>query len=422
MFLEKTIEIRPDLPAVTFWLAALIFMVKGVQQNQKSPALRWHIFSGLCMGMAVMSTQKALFAFGGISLSLLWTLIDKRAGGSIKHRLKQAAVFLGGMMVPIALVCVYFLARHALWQFVNCNFIMNSRWKVKFRPYGYIKQLLIKNPFFSVIGIIGLLVGTVRAFKREAIGNGSFVLVLPTYALIAGLFVIPVPYRQYYLLFLPLLAIYCGFLFGTVDYRRLMSDVRNFRPTPLSAGFVVLAISLLAGGLIFVLRFSKPTIFGSDNLYLLLWAILIVSGVVALILNRSAYAVLFISLGIIACPLEQIVNNKWNKNDGQLAAIEYIMDATSPDDAVLDGWTGFGFLRDHAYFYFFLHTEMRAMLNQKELSDDLIESVEKKRAKIVVYDGSIKALPKKVRKYMLANFAPSGHGDIYVRKSGIQGR
>jgi hypothetical protein len=59
---------------------------------------------------------------------------------------------------------------------------------------------------------------------------------------------------------------------------------------------------------------------------------------------------------------------------------------------------------------------MRAMLSEKELSDDIIEALEKQRTKVVIYDSSIKALPKKVQKYILANYAKSGHGNIYVRK------
>jgi hypothetical protein len=72
------------------------------------------------------------------------------------------------------------------------------------------------------------------------------------------------------------------------------------------------------------------------------------------------------------------------------------MNITTDEDTILDGWSGFGFLRSHAYYYFFLHSEMLAMLSEKERSDDLINSLEEKRTKVVIYDGSIKALPKKV--------------------------
>ena len=413
MFLEKTIEVRPDLLAVTFWLAALIFMVKGIQRNSVSPSLRWHIFSGLCMGMAIMSTQKTLFALGGISLSLLWTLIDRRLVESTKQRLKLAAVFAGGMAVPIGLVCLYFLAHRGLWPFINYNFVMNSRWKVRFAPYNYINQLVRQNPFFVAISLLGLLTATVGMWKREEAAKGGFIPVLPTYTLIACLFVIPVPYRQYYIMFIPLLAVYCGYIFGKVA----AMDVRSLVSAPSRLLILtLLALALLTGGLIYTLRYSKPTILDSRNYYLLLWGILAVAAAIALIFKRSAYVALVISLGIIAYPLEQTMDQRRNRNDGQLATVEFIMNATSPDDAVLDGWSGYGFLRDHAYFYFFLHGEMRAMLSEKEKSDDLIESVEKKRAKVIIYDSAIKALPKKVQEYISANYEPSGYGNIYLRK------
>ncbi len=419
IFLEKTIEIRPDLPEVTFWLAALVFMVRGIQRNLDSPSLRWHLFSGLCMGMAIMSTQKALFAFGGICLSLLWMLADRRLGGSIKYRLKLASVFLGGVITPIALVCLYFLAHRGLWQFINYNFIMNSRWKVRFSPYNYIRQLLRQNPFISVIGILGLLIATARMWRKNEAINGNFIPILPVYALIAGLFIMPVPYRQYYVLFLPLLAVYCGAFFkqiAAIDVRSLTSSIRKPQERLLSFILVLIALALLTVGLFYTLRYSKPTIFDSRSYYLLLWAFLLVSAIVALIFKRSAYAALVISIGIIASPLEQTVDQRLRKNSGQLATAEFIMNATSSDDAVLDGWSGYGFLRDHAYFYFFLHGEMRAMLSEKQRSDDLIESMEKKQAKIIIYDGAIKALPQKVKEYISANYKPSGHGNIYIRK------
>ena len=87
------------------------------------------------------------------------------------------------------------------------------------------------------------------------------------------------------------------------------------------------------------------------------------------------------------------------------------------EDTVLDGWSGYGFLRSHAYYYFFLHPEMRAMLSEKERSDDLIESLEEQPAKVVIYDSSVKALPKKVQKHIRANYKSSGQGNIWLRNN-----
>jgi len=365
MFLEKTIEVRPDVPAVIFWLASLIFMVKGIQRvsspqqpmaeaqsNTRFPLPNlYFMLSGLMIGVAIMFTQKTLFAFGCLLIVLAWMFLDRRVRTPWRRKLKLAGIFLGSMMVPVVLTCLFFYANGGLWEFINCNFIMNSRWRVRFRPYDYIKRLLSQNPFFFAIGLSGLFAGTFRMRKKDEIAKGSFAPVLCTYGLIASLFIIPVPYRQFYLLFLPLLAMYCGSVFS---------------------------------------RMTKVSV-------------------------RRKYLAVSIAIVITAYLLVQTVDQLSQRNDGQLANVEYIMNVTTEDDTVLDGWSGFGFLRSHAYYYFFLHSEMLAMLSEKERSDDLINSLEEKRTKVVIYDGAIKTLPKEVQEYISSKYKPSGHGDIWVR-------
>ena len=125
---------------------------------------------------------------------------------------------------------------------------------------------------------------------------------------------------------------------------------------------------------------------------------------------------LLISIGVIAYPFQQTVKQLSANNSGQLGNVQYIMDITSEDDTVLDGWSGYGFLRNHAYYYYFLHPEMRAMLSEKERSDDLIESLEKNRTKVIIYDAHVKDMHKKVQEYISANYVKSGHGNIHIRK------
>ena len=125
-----------------------------------------------------------------------------------------------------------------------------------------------------------------------------------------------------------------------------------------------------------------------------------------LIFKRPLYAVTLLSIVLIAQPLYLMVTRPSQKNDGQLANIRYIMAATKPSEAVLDGFSGFGFLRPHAYYYYFLHKERRAMLSEKELSDAIIKSLAQQNTKVVIYDRHIRALPLKTREYIEANYAP----------------
>jgi len=419
MFLEKTLEVRPDVPAVIFWLAALTFMVKGVKDNSSAFSSKRFILSGLMMGISIMFTQKALFALAGMGLSLIWMLCDRRTGIPFRRSLKLTSIFIGAAAVPMLLTCLFFLVNRGLWQFINCNFIMNSNWKVKFTPYNYIRNLLRQNSFFIIISIFGLIVTTFWIGKRDEVAKGNYMPVLCTYMLIAGLFIMPVPYRQYYQLFLPLLAIYCGLIFSKIAAISPGGLVSSFKKRGLSLLPVILTligIVLVGIGLFYTLRMGKPKILNSLRLYLIMWGTLMALAILAFILKKNTYAALFISIGMIAYPLQQTVNQLSARNDGQLASVKYIMEITSEEDTVMDGWSGFGFLRPHAYYYYFLHGEMRAMMSEKERSDDVIESLEKQHTKVIIYDGSVRALSKKVQDYVNANYIPSGHGNIYIRK------
>jgi 4-amino-4-deoxy-L-arabinose transferase-like glycosyltransferase len=423
IFLEKTIEIRPDLGAVTFWLASMIFMVKGIQTKV---SWKWHLLSGLSMGTAVMFTQKSIFGLPGIFIALVYPFIDRRVGVSWRKQRKQVLAFLGGIAAPVLLTCVFFLAHGALWQFINCNFIMNSQWKVRFSPTGYIKQMIQQNPFFPVMGLAGLLVNIVWLHRREEVARGIFIPVFCTISVLIGLFILPVPYRQYYLLFIPLLAIYSGFIIKKCmefDFRKIEVSLRMI----FSLFFAGLILGLVIANLVFALHTSKPALTHLNNvlkflhlkpnlLYLILWIPFFVSAVLAFIFGKRKYAFMLISIAIIIHPLDQMVAQLSQKNDGQLADIQYILNVTDPSEAVLDGWSGYGFLRPSAYFCYFLHSEMRAMLNEKELTDDLIKSAEERNTKIVIYDGDLKALPQKTQDYITNNYMPAGQGNLYIRK------
>jgi len=414
MFLEKTIEIRPDVPAVVLWLASLIFMVKGIRKNSVSFSPLWFIFSGLSIGASIMFTQKSLFAFNGLILAILWVFLDPRRGFSSIRSLKLAGIFIGSALIPIILVCIFFFANGGLNQFIDYNFIMNSQWKLKFKPYNYIKQMTTQNPFFPVTGLLGLFIASYLMYKKENIANGSFVPVLSTYALIAGLFIMPVPYRQYYQLFIPLLAIYSGMIFvrlSEIDFGKL----KALKDRPLCFIIVIIIMELVIISLIYTLSISKPGIFKVKLLYPIILTSLIVAATPFFVYNRRQYIPLIISIGIIIHPFYLMLNQFSQKNAGQLENIRYIMEITTPDDTVLDGWSGYGFLRHHAYFYYFLHPEMRVMLNEKQLSDDIIQNLEEKQTKVIIYDSQIKALSKKVQEYIGANYASSKLGNIYIR-------
>ena len=68
-----------------------------------------------------------------------------------------------------------------------------------------------------------------------------------------------------------------------------------------------------------------------------------------------------------------------------------------------------------AYYYFFLHSEMRAMLTAKQLGPDVVVALRTVRPPIVVYDGEVRALPREVQDYIRANYVATGVGALWRR-------
>ena len=381
MVLEKTIEIRPDLLEVIFWLLTLIFFITGINSKRRL----YFLLSGVMIGCAILSTQKALFAAMGLFFALMWLCFDRRTGLSLKER-AYSFLWVGlGLLIPAGVTCLYFLPHRALDDFIYRNFIMNLHWRSKFWPYGYIQQEFRQNAFFCAFGLVGLVIATLKLRKKEEAIKGSFAPVISTYVLIGGLFLMPVPYRQYYLLFIPLLAMYCSLVsVALVSYLRLPKYQRLQKSVQVTAKFT-------------------------------------------LFIRVCGCILLF--LGVIIYPLTQILSQflivKFSggsryirlnhSNEGQLNEIRFILQNTTPQDTVLDGWTGSGVFRDHAYYYYFLHGEVRNMLTPKESSEDVVNVLREKKTKIVIYNGDVQALSQEVRNYVEANYKPTGVGSLYIR-------
>ncbi|MBI1927377.1 glycosyltransferase family 39 protein [Candidatus Poribacteria bacterium] len=435
MFLEKTIEVRPDVPGLIFWLLALIFLISGIRHEEGyEKKRRWDfLLSGLMMSSAILCTQKALFAAMGLTLALVWLLFDKRTELSLRERAVSFWWVGLGLMIPVSIVCLYFLLNGALDDFIYRNFIMTAQWKTRFWPYIYIQRALKQNPFFCAFGLMGLMIATTRLREKENASNGGLAPVLSTYMLLIGLFLMPIPYRQYFLLFLPLLAMYCGLALETLIQSPLYSQIRDlwrerkyFFIGLTIVEFIILAIAL--GSVLLYGEFSIPTLIKIHILYLGVWIFIFALLAWCFVQVKGRYHELLLIVVIIASPLNQTLGQilvvdssgeskqlRLNRsNEGQLNEIRFILQNTRPEDTVFDGWTGSGVFRNHAYYYYFLPYEIRKMLTQKESSEGVINALREKRPKIVIYDANVQALSADVKNYIEANYKPTGVGELYM--------
>lgn len=368
VFISKTLEIRPDVPAVFFELLTIIFFIKGAREKKNIRAQQLLFFvAGITLGIAILFTQKMLFFAAGIFLSLLWIAYDKRVLGRMGPFLW---VGLGISVFPL-ITCLYFLFNNALGDFIHRTFIMVLFWKDKMLPFELTALILKKNTFFCIAGLAGLIIAAAQLKDKRAAKRADFVPFLLLCVFVLGLFVVPIPYLQYYLFFIPLVSIYCGLSFEKIIDRLIL-----FRTTKR------------------VYRWNNWT------------AYFILIGVVVLFL-QSRVPELFRLRPRIAI----------HSNASQLAGIQFILYNSDAQDSVLDGWSGLGVFRDHACYYYFLHSEIRHIFSPEYLSEDILAALRKNEPKFVIFDSNIKDISERLTNYVKEYYAPVGIGDIYIRIS-----
>ncbi len=76
-FVELTTEVRPDVPALATWLAALLFLVEWRQRGR--PARLWA--AGLALGVTGALTPKAIYGAIGMAVAVAVAAFDGTPGG-----------------------------------------------------------------------------------------------------------------------------------------------------------------------------------------------------------------------------------------------------------------------------------------------------------------------------------------------------
>jgi hypothetical protein len=179
-------------------------------------------------------------------------------------------------------------------------------------------------------------------------------LVCTLLGLFAGLLVIPVAQRQYYLMPLPIVC-----LFAASGLLRLVDRTRE------SARASALVVSML------------------------LLSVLPVLGL------RESFA---------------------SRNDAQLARLRQVFESTARTDLVMDGWQGTGVFRPHAFHYFFIHDELLAMLPPEQV-DAYVADLEsgRVRPRLIALDEHLAALGPRFLAFVRRSYV-TRDGFFYYRR------
>jgi hypothetical protein len=358
VFTQKTLEMRPDVLALPFFLGGLWFLLRGLAKStdgtkrRTKRSLPSFLWAGLCLGAAIMCTQKMLFVLPGLLLGLgLWSLFAATKAG-VGPRVGATAMLMLGLAVPGTLTWAAFALHGSGGAFIANNFLLNSKWK--FVVNEQLFRVLETSWPVLVLALLGAAVSLYRFVRSEQRSFGGLVLFCTLAGLIAGIVVVPVAHRQYYLILLPIVC-----LFG-------------------------------AKGLTFLVELARE--------------------------RAHSWLLILATLPLLVLPIVDLRESLARRNDRQLARLRYVFESTKPTDAVMDGWEGTGVFRPHAFYYHFIHEELGPMLSQARV-DAYLDDLEsgRNRPRLIALDENLIGLGSRFLKLVKCNYV-TRDGFFYFSK------
>jgi 4-amino-4-deoxy-L-arabinose transferase-like glycosyltransferase len=338
LFLEKTLEIRPDVPMTFCWVASLWLVMRGF--NEKTVHF---VSAGAMLALGMLFSPKIVFGYFGMLLTLC-LLVFVRVRPGINRRCLLA--FHLGLLIPGLPFLLWLLLAGNLVEFWQTNVLFNAQMNSLF-SISMLKPLSLdsfrQNFLFWIAGAFGIATLVrlpPRLFREKSI------LLISLVFLLARLLVSPVPDRQSYLLFIPVVSV--------------------------TGGLFLVSISRT------VIRWRRG-----------------IGGALAVILLVTALL-----------PLREIPTQFSKKNDQQLQVIRYVLEITRPEESVFDAWTQLYLFRRNASYYHFLNLDILRTLDLEEL-ERLPEELVRNNCKVVLVDIYFQLLPAGVRQFIRQNYHQS---------------
>jgi 4-amino-4-deoxy-L-arabinose transferase-like glycosyltransferase len=354
VLMQKTLEIRPDVLALPFFIGALWFLLRGLGAEEVSSArrlrwwLRWFLGGGLCLGAAIMCTQKMLFVLPGAMVGLgIWILRGARQTRAF--RLSAVLVLLVGVAGPVLVTWLGFALRGAGGRFIYDNFLLNAR--VTMGSNRALPLIFITSWPILLLAFVGARAALFGRARDEARDDGSVLLLAIVGGFVAGIPIVRVAYEQYYL---PAMTIVCLFA---------------------------------ARGICLLLERSR---YGARS-------------------GASVWLVAGAAVALSIWPVIDLRRSLDIRNDVQLGRLHVVYAETGPTDRVLDGWLGTNVFRPAPHYYFFMHSELQAMLTEREKNAylDAITSAAD-RPRLIAMDDELRALGPRFLDFVARNYVSFG--------------
>lgn len=361
-FQDKSLEFRPDVAASALLVAAVLLMMAGLRSRApSSPRTAWTFAgAGLCLGAALMFTQKVLLAGPGFALAVL-AYLGGSDGARLRDRLRNVAIETACFLGPVLATLGYFAWKGAGRLFVALNLGVNARWPTV-GPTGFLRELVEEDPFLVLFGVMGFLLVSAGVLREPGARRGDLLIVLCTASLAVGVFLLPAVTRHYFLL-----------------------------PLPFFALLAAEGLHRVSGAGLRLVNRDRP---GASD---------------------AAVAVLLVVLS--GYPVARFARSFDRGNTGALEAIRYVLRNSAPWETVLDGFTGFAPFRRHGYYYPFLYAHTMA-IQTPEQRRALVEGLRSGAIapKLVLWNHYLEeGLLPEAASFIASHYVPYGPTPIHVR-------
>ncbi|MCC6537146.1 MAG: glycosyltransferase family 39 protein, partial [Bryobacterales bacterium] len=389
---------------------------------------RWMLAAGVFFGFAVLTNLKASMAmFAPVALLASRGWCAWRSGGRVGAWLRDGAAYIAGGLVSISLLVLLLGPEGSvgLWRFCV---ELNMGWRARVSGLPTLAGLLRRDLFMALL-VGGLIASRLwnlprRGFRLE--GRDAPWLFFAS--LLAGMFILPVVWFEYFAIVMPFLTLSGALVLG--DW--LAHWTGEAQPAEAALGSWAAPrrrLLLTLGGLTLVAVFPFAAVLRGERLalaqsllasagsaWLAAWLLRAWRG------HSAAWPVaLCLALGL-TIPLFRVATLVVNEdNSGQRKRVEFVLAQTRPDDAVFDGYTGYGVFRPHAYFYWMIHQEVQAMLDGRTKGEQLVRELDRRRPALVIDDQWLATLPAPVREYVAAHYESTPFDVIKKRRATLTG-
>jgi len=339
-YFDKFMEVRPDVPAIVLLVVGFHPLLHAASTGRRWMALA----AGATLCAAGLFTPKVIFVAFGATVAAVVVSGRRTPDARVRSAVETLVWIVAGAAavagITAAVLAWYGVLGGFITDFIGSGVSMRIDDVAAFRHY-YLKHALYGAAVTWALAALGAIVVSAR---REGPAGHAEILCWSLAAGLVSLFVTEVPLRQFFLTFVPPVAVLaaCG---ATMLGRWVAA-----RLPPIVSAIAMTALVLFA---------TVPAL-------------------------RAA-------LG----PRESM--------DAQLRTINTVVALTGPDDRVFDSGTGLYLTRLPAYRYFYLNTDVLRLRPPEEWTREVLAALQDPRVKVAFAEDF---LPGPIVEFVRDRFAP----------------